>query len=41
MLGSGAATAAMALALASRLASGAQMEPGAVIEALHELPMEP
>ena len=41
VLGSGTATVAMGLALASRLASGAQLEPGAVIEALHEIPMEP
>ena len=41
VLGSGAATAAMAASLASRLAAGAELQPGAVIEALHELPLEP
>jgi O-antigen/teichoic acid export membrane protein len=39
--GSSASVVAMAAALAARLSSGAQLEEGAVIEALHDLPMEP
>jgi O-antigen/teichoic acid export membrane protein len=41
LAGSGAAVLAMALALIARLGSGEQPLPGAVIEALHEIPMEP
>ena len=39
--GSGAAMLAMALSLIGRLAEGAVAERGAVIEALHDLPLEP
>jgi O-antigen/teichoic acid export membrane protein len=39
--GSAAAMMAMALSLIGRLAQGAEAEPGAVIEALHDLPLEP
>jgi O-antigen/teichoic acid export membrane protein len=39
--GSTFAMAAMATALATRLAAGARPEPGPLIEALHDLPLEP
>jgi len=39
--GASIAAMAMALSLVSRLADNAQLEAGAVIEALHDLPMEP
>lgn len=39
--GSGAAALAMALSLVARLNAGAQPERGTVIEALHEIPLEP
>ena len=41
LAGSGAAVLAMALSLIARLASGAKPDPGSVIEALHDLPLEP
>ena len=41
LAGSGAAVLAMALSLIARLASGAKPDHGSVIEALHDLPLEP
>jgi O-antigen/teichoic acid export membrane protein len=41
VLGSASATISMAASLSSRLASGAQLSHGAVIEALHEIPLDP
>lgn len=41
LIGSAAAVLAMGASLAIRLAGGAELRPGALIEALHELPLEP